>query len=151
MMQTLQPQIVHVFPFALCWVFLFAVPKPVAESVKNELTDAEKELYFHANIHYERNNIAPWPLCLLKCESRAADSKRALNGNSSSNNNNTIVIIDSDDSDCDDVKPSPTRNGNATICLHRFFSPLNKTNIFAPNSLNNQSKCRNPQHTMNPR
>lgn len=86
-------------------------------SAQNGLTDSEKESYFHANIHYERNVIAPWPLCLRKCESQAADSKPVNNGNSG-NNNNTIVIIDSDDSDCDDVKPPPTSNGNL---LHSFL------------------------------
>lgn len=87
-------------------------------SAQNGLTDSEKESYFHANIHYERNVIAPWPLCLRKCESQAADSKPVNNGNSGNNNNNTIVIIDSDDSDCDDVKPPPTSNGNL---LHSFL------------------------------
>lgn len=86
-------------------------------SAQNGLTDSEKESYFHANIHYERNVIAPWPLCVRKCESQAADSKPVNNGNSG-NNNNTIVIIDSDDSDCDDVKPPPTSNGNL---LHSFL------------------------------
>lgn len=86
-------------------------------SAQTGLTESEKESYFHANIHYERNVIAPWPLCLRKCESQAADSKPVNNGNSG-NNNNTIVIIDSDDSDCDDVKPPPTSNGNL---LHSFL------------------------------
>lgn len=87
-------------------------------AAQNGLTDSEKESYFHANIHYERNVIAPWPLCVRKCESQAADSKPVNNGNSGNNNNNTIVIIDSDDSDCDDVKPPPTSNGNL---LHSFL------------------------------
>lgn len=90
-------------------IFVVDVPKTDPELLKNEgLTDSEKELYFHANIHYEHNIIAPWPLCLRKCESQADDSKHMNNvscNSSSSNTNNAIVIIDSDDSDCDDVKP----------------------------------------------
>lgn len=86
------------------------VPKTATQLPKNDLTDSHKKMFVYANIHYERNIIAPWPLC--KREKRAADSERQQHVNNVNNaitNTDTIVISDSDD-DCDDARKPP---GNA--------------------------------------
>lgn len=120
---------------ACCFIFTVDVPKAATQLVETGLTDSEKELYFHANIHYERDIIAPWPLCLRKCVSQAADSKRQQHANnvsstSTSTSTDPIVISDSDSDcePCDDVKPPHGNNlfffflGLLVLLKHIFVS-----------------------------
>lgn len=91
-----------------------------AQIYEHGLTESQKEMYFYANIHHDRNNIAEWPLCLRKCESHAADTNRKQHvSGAAATIDNTIVISDSD-SDCADDK---TQIGKCNFCafVHSFY------------------------------
>lgn len=68
---------------------------------------------FHANVQYERNIIAPWPLCTYIKENVCSSATRR--------ENDMIVISDSDDDKDVDASACERKSFLSLILFYRWF------------------------------